>query len=216
LFAISRANDAAEGWEERFVRRVLGSLAIALAFVVQGLLQPGLASAYSVISETGLHGDYSLAESNDSPATSCVYGKEVPPDGAWFRFMRVKPPTVFAADRNSAIRDHRKVSWQFKIQVMPFSGGSWQKVASSSIQKATAYEDLAAPFSAMKVYWKPSRTGPNAGALKVRTLIVIRWYKPGGAIEGTVKLTADYYYLKMPWANTTSGQPYCQDYTTAG
>jgi len=198
------------------VRRAIGSLAIALAFVAQGLLQPALVSAYTVISESGLHGNYWLTESAAAPATKCVYGKQVPPNGAWFRFMRVKPPTVFAADRNSAIRDHRRVSWQFKVQVMPFSGGSWKKVASSGIQKATAYEDQAAPFSAMKVYWKPSRTGPNAGALKVRNLIVIRWYKPGGAIEGKVKLTADYYYLKMPWGNATSGQAYCQDYTTSG
>jgi hypothetical protein len=198
------------------VRRAIGSMAIALAFVVQGLVQPALVSAYTVISEAGLHGNYSLTESYAAPATKCAYGKQVPPNGAWFRFMRVAPPTVFAADRNSAIRDHRRVSWQFKIQVMPFSGGLWQKVASSGIQKATAYEDLAAPFSAMKLYWKPSRTGPNAGALKVRTLIVIRWYKPGGAVEGTVKLTADYYYLKMPWGNTTSGATYCQDYVTSG
>jgi hypothetical protein len=197
------------------VRRVLGLFVVGLAFAAQGLLQPGIVSAFSG-TETGLVGHYGLTDLYASPGSTCKYGKQVPPNGAWFKWMTVTAPNVYAADRNSGVRDHRKVSWQFRIQVVPFSGGSWKTVAHSSIQRATAYDDQAAPFTPMKVYWKPSRTGPNAGALKVRAMVIIKWYKPGGGIEGKVKGTIDYYLMKMPWGNFTSSQPYCQDYTTSG
>jgi len=194
----------------RHVLRLGSVLALMSVLFVAGV---GPASAYTIISESGPHGSVWLNDSNSDPGAKCGFGKLIANNYAWFKFMKVQPPVVYAADRNSYRRDHRRVSWAFKIQTVPFAGGRWHAVASSNVQRATAYEDQKAPFSAMKVYWKPSRTGP--GALKIRALVIVKWYKPSGAVESVVKLAPDWYYSGSPF-NSVGGQPYCQDKETLG
>jgi hypothetical protein len=124
--------------------------------------------------------------------------------------MKVQPPQVFAADRNSDKREHRRVSWQFKIQASPgVSPQVWETVASSGKQSATAYEDAAAPFSFMQLAFN-AKNLPNAsenGDL-MRALVVIEWYRPSGGAEGTAKLGLEYHKYKSPYG-VRIGQGWC-------
>lgn len=197
-----------------------GQLVAALALTLSASFAlAGPAAAYTVISETGLVGEYSLNESAESPAATCGYGKEVPPNSAWFKWMKVRAPQVRAADRNSSVREHRHVTWQFKIQRRQYpadSAAPWQTVASSNVQGATAYEDQNAPFTQMKVYWNARQYEQPADYYIARALVIIKWFKPGGGVEGTVKLTPTYYAGKTPWGTTTFSTDYCATETTSG
>lgn len=177
----------------------------------------GPASAYTLVSETGMVGPYSLTESAESPAAKCGYGRQVPPNSAWFKWMKLRAPRVRAADRNSDLRDHRHVTWQFKIQRKIYdSPDPWQTVAASAVQGGTAYEDQAAPFSAMQVYYNARSHQQADDYYILRALVIIKWYRPGGAVEGTVRLTPTYYSGKMPWGTSTFGNDWCAAETTSG
>src|SRR4051794_7249073 len=92
-----------------FLTGPVGAAVIALA-------APGPVAAFSEVSRSGSVGPYSVTDTVDSPDATCLYGAADATQTAWFKAMKVQPPTVFAADRDSNVRDHRKVSWQFKIQ----------------------------------------------------------------------------------------------------
>lgn len=114
---------------------------------------------------------------------------------AALQWVRVKAPGVFAADRSTE-RDHRKVSWRLHVQRMQPSG-PWTTIATSAVQKRTAYEDAAAAFSAMKVSFSSRRDQSN-----VRALLLLKWFRPDGSDEAHVKLTIDNY--SVDW---TVGSP---------
>jgi hypothetical protein len=190
---------------------LLGAMALVTGLLVAGA---GSAAGTTFVGETGLLGNYYLADTDTTPAATCGYGNEVPPNGAWFKWMKVQPPTVYAADRDSGVIDHRRVSWQFKIQTRPYeSTGSWKTVAVSEKQKAKAYENLAAPFTAMRVDWRPHHSDPVVFK-HVRALVIVKFYKPNGTVEGTAKFLVDWYKNKTPW--WTPIQNDCDVYTTSG
>ncbi len=189
---------------------------LTAAALVMGLLVMDVvpAAGTTFVSETGLLGNYYLADAESTPAAACGYGHEVPPNGAWFKWMKVQPPTVYAADRDSGVIDHRKVSWQFKLQIRRYdSTGKWKTVASSDVQKAKAYENLAAPFTAMRVDWKPHHSDPVIFK-DLRALVIIKFYKPNGKVEGTAKFIVDWYKRKEPW--WTPIRNTCPNYVTEG
>lgn len=136
------------------------------------------------------------------PGGRCGYSAENAAGYARLRWIRVKAPQVFAADRNSEIRDSRIVGWSFKIQRMR-PGGSWVNVASSTQQEARAYEDQAAALSAKKVYYSATSDGSL-----YRAVATIKWFRPNGTVQALVKFRVDYYGVK--W---TVGTP---DYVYAG
>lgn len=180
------------------VRRFMGP-AVALAML---LSLAGPAAAYEIVSDSGPRGEFMLVDTADMPGGRCGYSAENMAGVARFRWLRVRAPQVFAADRNADQRDSRIVGWSFKIQRLQ-PGGAWTNVAASSEQRARAYQDAAANLDPKKVYFH----GTNDGS-QYRALVIIKWYKPNGSVEGKVKLLVSYYGVK--W---TVGTP---DYVYSG
>jgi len=179
----------------------------------------GPALGYSVISQSGMVGPYSLIDTIEMPAGTCSYGDSQPPfDWAWLHWMKVRAPQVKAADRQPGVRDHRHVDWRIKIQRQLFgSSDPWETVAQSHIQKAQAYEDAAAPFSPIKLRYNAHVDIPNAEEYVYRAVVIIRWIKFGGTVEGTVRLTPTYYKMLTPFSPPhTGGGDYCGAISTAG
>ncbi len=172
------------------ITRGTGVLALVLS-LVGVLAAPTPVAAYQVVSETGLLGPYTFSESVASPRARCGYGARIG-DKHDLRWMRLGPPTVKASDRDSDKRDSRIAGWRFLIQ-RSTDLTTWTTVARSPIQKARAYEDKAAAFSAMKVYYRA--TNPLK---QFRALVVVYWYRADGTIEGRAKLTPQYYQLRFP------------------
>jgi hypothetical protein len=195
-------------------------VAVALALALASLAA-GTASAYSVVSETGAPGPYDITDAVGTPGTSCTYGQPQPPfEMAWLHSVRVLAPHVFAADRNPEVRDHRHVSWRFLLQGKVYgSADPWHVFRMTKVQHATAYDDAMAPLTAKTVSFN-ARTGnshPDKSNFVFQTQIVIKWYKPNGAVEGTVKLLPDYYRIKGPFSPPfTGGGDYCGAINTSG
>ena len=174
--------------------RLTGLLA-ALALL---LTQASSVAAAEVLTDTGTHGAWSVTDTDPSPAAKCAYGPEIAPDYAWFRWVRIAAPHVFATDAHPTTRDAQKVSLQFKIQHQPYlSGDPWRTVAKSGVQHATAYDNQAAPLKPMKLYWKGEKT-PATDPLgdDLRVVVTIKWYTPGGSVAGKIQYLPDHYALK--------------------
>ena len=196
--------------------RTLLAVALALPFV---LVSAGPTAAYQVLVENGLHGHYGLDDTYLVPGGTCKYGEIVYSNWAYLIWMKVKAPQVFAADRNSEMRDHRVVSWQFKLQRKRYEATTWKTIKSSAIQRMTAYEDQAAPFTALTINYDAENEDPshdpNGPNIIFRALVIIKWYKPDNSVEGTVKLIPDYYKTKSYW-NASPSSGYCTRYNTNG
>lgn len=195
-------------------RSAMAAVTAALMFAAA---VAGPAAAYTVISESGLVGNYSLPDSAGSPGATCAYGQEVPPNWAWLKWMKVRAPQAFAADRNSGARDQRRVSWQFKIQRAPYDMSEpWQTVATSVVQRRTAYEDQAAAFTPIQVNYNATTSQPGSENDLLRALVILKWYRPNGSVEGTVKLAPTNYRNKSPFGVNTTGNSWCQARVTSG
>lgn len=183
-------------------------LASAMTAVLVGAAMAGPAFGYQVLSETGPHGHYDITDSFATPGAKCSYGDVVYSNWAYLISMKVYAPHVFAADRNSEIREHRVVSWQWKLQRRAYDGTQWHTIKSSAIQKKTAYEDAMAPFTALKINYNAEKEDPthvDAGGSKIfRALVIIKWYKPNGSVESTVKLVPDFYAMDTYWPEQPS------------
>jgi len=191
-----------------------------IAAMVAGLFaNAGPALGYSVISESGMVGPYSLTDTSEMPAGTCGYGDPQPPyDWAWLHWMKVRAPQVYAADRKPGVRDQRHVDWRIRIQRHLFGSlDPWETVAQSHIQKALAYEDAAAPFTPIKLRYNANVNIPNNDSYVYRAFVIIRWIKFGGTVEGTVRLTPTYYRMKTPFSPPfTGGGDFCGAITTEG
>ena len=194
---------------------IVGSVA-ALALA----LLPTAAHAYST-SESGLVGEYSYNEGPDTPFATCGYAGPVGPDNwIWLNWMRITAPTVTAADRNSETRDRRTVSFQLKIQRNTlFSSDPWQVVKSSAIQKAPAWDDQAAALSPIKLYFTPQKTISNGQNAVFRAMVVIKWIKRDGTVEGSAKMWPTYYRENSPYHSKPypiKGDGFCSAISTDG
>ncbi|MGI8929346.1 MAG: hypothetical protein ACR2H0_07785 [Candidatus Limnocylindrales bacterium] len=66
-----------------------------------------------------------MTDSAVSPSATCGYGPAEPPhDWAWLDWMKLRAPRVYAADRNAGVREQRRVSWQFKVQLKTWYTGT--------------------------------------------------------------------------------------------
>ena len=194
------------------------SLVAILAALLFALSNVGSVAAYSVISENGPHGDVFLDDTLDTPAGTCNYGDVVYSNWAYFESMRVRAPQVFAADRSSTKRDHRAVSWQWKLQRKPDTATKWKAIKSSEIQRDTAYEDQQASFSPMLINYNSEKEDPdhtsNSG-VSFRALVIVKWYRGDGSVEATVKLVPSLYRVNTYWAAQPS-QDRCTRVNTNG
>ena len=188
--------------------RTLGLAASTAALALA--LVPTPAVAYSM-SESGLVGEYSYSEGPDTPFATCGYdGPEAPDNWIWLNWVRVTAPSVTSADRNSATRDRRTVSFQLKIQrAVRDSGDPWRVVKSSPIQKAPAWDDQAAALSQIKLFYTPRKTTFNGQNGIFRAMVVVKWLKRDGTVEGTAKMWPSYYRLSS--RNFTKPYPVTPD-----
>lgn len=194
------------------VRRLLKSvIPLALAAVVlAGLAGP--AAAYTIVSETGMIGSWSLTDTAATPGATCRYGAVQPPNHTYLRWVKVRPPVVYAADRSAEKIDRKKIVWFWRLQRKSLNGTTWHTVGTSTRQSAFAYENQPAPFSASTIY----ENGSTNAFSFYRALVVIRWVKANGTIEGAAKATVDYYRLKSPFGIRTSGGQFCGSLETSG
>jgi hypothetical protein len=198
----------------RIGRRVLLAATFA-ALILGAVAMP--ASAYTVIKQVGLLGEYYLDDTITTPAAKCVYGNEVVySNWVWIKSFTVFAPVVRAADRNSNKRDKRRVSWQFQVQHARDPLLNWKVVKSSSIQYGTAYDDQAAPFTKMKVSYSPKFSLAEGQSGRFRPMIVIKWYKKDGSVEGRVKLIPSYYTFKSLYGTNNNAHDWCSTVATDG
>ena len=195
----------------RFLSAV-AALPIALVFVI---LAASPVAAIQSVKTTGAVGHWSFNESFGAPFVLCSYGPTT--DGNHYSMTKIKvqPPPVFAADRNSGKVDSRTVSWQFQIQRKNVSFGKWKVVASSKVQRATAKDNAAAPFTALSLKHS-GKPAANDSSWIVRVQVLIKWYKPSGSVEGTVFFRPTYYTFSTPDFSATSSQQWCQEVETNG
>jgi hypothetical protein len=183
------------------MRLVKITISATMAFAL-AVAMAGPAAAYQVISEVGPHGHYDITDTIGTPGAKCSYGPQVYTNWAYLKSMKVYAPHVFAADRNSEKRDHRTVSWQFKLQRQSAGESAWHTFKSSAKQTKVAYEDTMAPFTAMTITYNSENSDPDHVSgpnLYYRALVIIKWYKPDGSVESTVKLVPDYYAMDTCW-----------------
>jgi hypothetical protein len=128
--------------------------------------------------------------------------------------MNVKPPVVFAADRDSNKIDHKRVRWFWKLQRAHYPNNDWKTIATSDAQSAIAYDNQAAHFSALRI--NRNVGNPDNTDIVFRALVVIKWVKADGSVEGTAKATIDWYKSKTPWGDSVGGSPFCSRVATAG
>jgi hypothetical protein len=96
---------------------------------------------------------------------------------------------------------------------------TWTTVASSVVQKATAYEDAPAPLSALRAkYNAEAKLDPNHSGSEAifRALVTIKWIKPSGAVEATVRVVPTYVYINDATYLHTSSNGWCQAISTDG
>ncbi len=202
-------------------RRRLRTLGLAGSAAALALaLLPTPAGAYST-AESGLVGEYSYSESSATPFATCGYAGPVGPSNwIWIRWVRVTAPTVMAADRNSARRERRVVSFRLTIQRTTFgSGNPWRAVRSSKVQKAPAYDDQAAALSPIKLSYTPKHTLANGQHAIFRAMVVVKWLTKDGKVEGTAKMWPSYYRINSPYFSKpypTGGNPFCPAVSTDG
>jgi hypothetical protein len=172
---------------------IVAATATATATVA---LSAGAALADTPISHTGTVGPHHLRDTQAKPGTKCRYeegggsGEEVLYD------LVVKPPAVFAVD-DTPLRDAQKVGWRAMIQRRNHGAASFTTIASTSTKKATAYEDMAAPFTSVDA----PVTSHFGASFRVR--ITMFWYAADGTtVTGQATNEVD-WYRKI--AHSTSG-----------
>ena len=94
---------------------------------------------------------------------------------------------------------------------------TWTTVTKSSVQKKTAYDDTDAPFTRLQVAYDLEAMDPSHmdANLVFRTLVTIKWYRPDGSVEGTVRLLPTYYFNNDP-LNQQTFHDWCQGVSTTG
>jgi hypothetical protein len=218
-FAVTNEGNAMKSPLLLPMRQLRGAL-VLVAMLVALIALPGPVAAYQEVYTHGAHGNYFFDDSSSMPAVTCKYGPVVYSNWAYLKWVEVRAPHVWAADRNSDVREHRLISWSYKLQRATFSNQTtWTNVASSAVQKATAYEDVQAPLSALRVkYNAEAKLDPNhQGSDSIfRVLATIKWIKGGGAVEATVRVVATYFRVVDPRFTLTSSQTWCQAISTDG
>jgi hypothetical protein len=194
--------------------RVFASIALAAALFVTAA---GPAAAFTPLDEEGQHGTYSLSDWAENPGAKCKYGDVVFSNWAYLVSMKVYAPHVYARDV-SAERDHSVVGWRWQLQWKEYDKVTWHTIKATGIQKRTAYDDQAAPFTALKLRYNSEKDDPaHIGAKDIifRARVIIKWYAPNGSVEGRVRLKPDWYETDTYWAAGPSGN-YCQRINTDG
>jgi hypothetical protein len=181
-----------------------------VAALVAVFVTSGLAWADTPISHSGTVGPHHLRDTNAKPGVKCRYqegggsGEEV------LYQLVIKPPAVFAVD-DTVARDAQHVGWRALIQRRNHGAASFTTIAQSSVMTATAFEDVAAPFSSRTM----AVTSKFGSDFRVR--ITMYWYATDGTtVTGQATNEVDWY--RKIFHSTDFGDDvrtlhnYCGDY----
>jgi hypothetical protein len=158
------------------VRKLLFGVLAALAVLALGA---GPALADVDIFTKGTVGRHWLRDTPDKPGAKCTYTSG---DAPWLlTTFKVRAPFVFAIDRNEK-RNRELVGWRFLIDTYdPNNSSEGAHIFyRSPLQRAWAYDDMPAPFSAMSV----TPDVPD-NDYQYRLFVKMFWYRPDGSVRGS-------------------------------
>ncbi|MBX3030069.1 MAG: hypothetical protein KF809_07895 [Chloroflexi bacterium] len=167
--------------------RIRPSARLALATATLAIVAAATpALGHQTLSSKGSIGSYSYSDQVNATGATCSYDLAVPgAQGNDLDRITVNRPFVFAKAGT------RTVGWRFIVQRSRKVGGSggWTNVHVSGFQKRTATPTTPAAFTARSYLIQTNK------AYHFRTIVVIRWYKPGSTtrVAGSVRLRTEYY-----------------------
>ncbi len=193
------------------MRLITRQRGLAAVFALGSLiLSSGLALADTDVTYSGTVGRHHLRDTNANPGVKCRYqegggsGEEV------LYQLVIKPPVVFAVD-DTAGRDAQHVGWRALIQRRNHGAAAFTTIAQSTVMTATAFEDVAAPFSSRTM----AVTSKFGADFRVR--ITMYWYASNGTtVTGQATHEVDWY--RKIFHSTDYGDDvrtlhnYCGDY----
>jgi hypothetical protein len=177
-------------------RRLVGLLSITL--LALAAITP-VAQAAVPVGTSGKIGPFVITDRLDRPGVTCTYDAGGPNDmGNDLDIMDARGPRVFARDRSTR-RDRQQVSVKYLFQRSRLEGGTggWVTAKATKPLKKLAYDDQAARFP-LKSWLNPLEPDYH-----FRTLVIIRWHKPGtGEIQG--KTRQRYQFYQVVWSGPLS------------
>jgi hypothetical protein len=185
--------------------RILSATALAVCAVLS------FAGVVSADTTSGQVGNNYFKDDMMATGAKCVY--YVDPHGvAWFQKMVVQPPSLWWPDRNSSSNnEHGIVGWKFILEKSNFS--PWVVVKTSSVQKATAYEDSQSPFNTgtrAPLTKKTLKVNPlgHGGNDVWRARVRGMWYRSNGSVMGWVEHIV-YWYTTKAGSNLMTSEFNC-------
>ena len=160
-------------------------------------------------------GPWSFDDQSLAPSVICSYGATIDNNHYFMTKIKVGPPMVYAADRDPSKVDTRRVSWQFQIQRKHQPDGHGSSWTVQPCKRGRPRKTPRRSFTALTLKHNGHQAGSDT-EWTVRIQVLIKWYKPSGAVEGTVLFRPSYYSFKSPDFTGTSSQHWCQEIETSG
>jgi hypothetical protein len=129
----------------------------------------------------GKIGTFSIPDEPTAPGVSCTYDAAIGMGNDLDVMQTSKGLRVFARDRRAGTRDAQTVGVRFLFQRSVEEGNSsnaWVTANRTKMIKKTAYDDKPARFGGR------SWTVPFDENYHYRTLVLIKWFRPGSTSKG--------------------------------
>ena len=161
-------------------RARFGAFAAALVAV---MALPGLASADTLLSESGEIDAHQLRDSQSKPGVFCNY--------SWNTY-KLKSFTVRAPKVASDDAFGQEVGWQVQVQRRGANSDTWKTIHTSSVQRAMSSEGDWAPFT-KRTITPAFPSDPNPLFTDYRIVVVLLAYHGDDSIAGKARRLVDYY-----------------------
>ena len=166
----------------------------ALMALLACVLAAGTVSADTELGHKGTVGPHSLKDTYSNGGARCTYVKTFESETSkWWRvsWIKVRPPVM------KAISTKQTVGWRFVVQRSE-DHGPWETTYRSPIQKATAYSNSAAAFSAMRIkVIVPPPSSQFSNRHHYRVIVKMMWYRADGSQRGSARHLVDFYREKV-------------------
>lgn len=165
----------------RRTRRLLPAIVIAL--FASMLMAGGALAGVQVPDEqtTGKVGPYVIPDEELDTLVTCHYGLQAV--DAKMTGLTIDAPEVRWPDTKPAVPGQKgKVGWRVLVQQLSGDANSWTTVAQRPMQKRTATETTAAPFTPFQI--ERAATSPYTA---LRVVVLVAWFNPDGSLRGRVK-----------------------------
>ena len=179
-------------------RTRLAALVPTLLLALVVVAQP--AAAISESSTSGLVGTWIANDALTTPGAQCNYNAS-----SHLVKLSARPPVVFARRAGG-----QTVGWKLKVvrnYELPNNPGQYadQVVYQSAFQKLHA--TLSTPASFSRKAWTVS--GATSQSTRYKVWVVIKWYTPSGASEGSVTYRYDWFKEILPTTGKTDQIYFC-------